>query len=377
MGADMEPFPRDQALALVRRLPAYGLLAWRLGRDPALPMSRRGALIGAAAYLASPIDAVPGIIPLLGQLDDLAVLVVALRFALAGMSPQQRQVHLASVGLTESMIAADERALRAIGAWTIRSVADVGARVSRAGLNTGSRAAQRLAALGRDPAHAIGHATRRRRSALSHAIGHHRPMTSRFDDKAREWDTPERVERAREAATAIRDHVTLERSMRVIDLGSGTGLLGLALAADVASVTLAEPSAGMLEVTREKLVAGGPANVTAIAFDLPGAPPAGAPFDLAVSVLVLHHVEDTEAALRSVRDLLRPGGQIALLDLDAEDGSFHSEEAEGIHHHGFDQAELLQTAARAGFDRLGIRPVMHIDQDGRSYPLFLLTGRRS
>ena len=48
----MEPFPRDEALALIRRIPAYGMLAVQLGRDPALTRSRRGALVVAAAYLA-------------------------------------------------------------------------------------------------------------------------------------------------------------------------------------------------------------------------------------------------------------------------------------------------------------------------------------
>jgi 2-polyprenyl-3-methyl-5-hydroxy-6-metoxy-1,4-benzoquinol methylase len=72
---------------------------------------------------------------------------------------------------------------------------------------------------------------------------------SRFDDKAADWDTPERIERTREAARIIREHVGLTASMRVIDIGAGTGLLGLELASDVASVLLAEPSEGMLEVT--------------------------------------------------------------------------------------------------------------------------------
>jgi ubiquinone/menaquinone biosynthesis C-methylase UbiE len=201
-------------------------------------------------------------------------------------------------------------------------------------------------------------------------------MTDHFDEKARDWDTPERADRAREAAAAIRDHITLDASMRVIDIGAGTGLLGLALADEVAGVVLAEPSAGMLEVARQKLSMAGPGNVTAERFDLPGAPPQGAPFDLAVSLLVLHHVEDTTAALRSIRDLLAADGRIALLDLDAEDGSFHTDPT-AIHHQGFDQAALLETAQAAGFRDLGIRTVMHIDQDGRAYGVFLLTGHRA
>jgi 2-polyprenyl-3-methyl-5-hydroxy-6-metoxy-1,4-benzoquinol methylase len=200
---------------------------------------------------------------------------------------------------------------------------------------------------------------------------------SRFDDKAVDWDTPERIDRTREAARIVREQIELTPSMRVIDIGAGTGLLGLELASDVAWVLLAEPSEGMLEVTRRKLSETGPANVTAVAYDLEGDPPPGAPFDLAVSLLVLHHVADTAAAMRTIHALLAPGGRIALLDLDAEDGSFHEADAEGIHHHGFDQARLRELAMDAGFLEVASSNVSHVDRDGRDYPVFLLTGRRA
>jgi 2-polyprenyl-3-methyl-5-hydroxy-6-metoxy-1,4-benzoquinol methylase len=201
-------------------------------------------------------------------------------------------------------------------------------------------------------------------------------MASHFDEKAADWDTPERLERAREAARIVRTYVPLTPSMRVIDIGAGTGLLGLELAPDVRSVLLAEPSEGMLEVAQQKLVGAGPTNVTAVAYDLAGEPPGGGPFDLAVSLLVLHHVEDTEKALLAIHALLAPGGRIALMDLDVEDGSFHSEDAKGIHHHGFDQAGLLDVAHAAGFVDVASRNVSEIESDGRSYAVFLLTGRR-
>jgi uncharacterized membrane protein YkvA (DUF1232 family) len=134
----MDRFPRQEAMAVVRRLPAYGLLAWRLSRDPDLPAVRRGALIGAAAYLVSPIDVVPGIIPLLGQLDDLIVVLAALRFALAGMPPRQRLMHLEASGLSEAVLAADEQALVDIGTWAIRR-ARVGSSLKYWNLNSGLR----------------------------------------------------------------------------------------------------------------------------------------------------------------------------------------------------------------------------------------------
>lgn len=197
-----------------------------------------------------------------------------------------------------------------------------------------------------------------------------------FDEKALEWDTPERVEQAREVASAIRARVPLTGTTRVIDIGAGTGLLGLGLAADVGSVVLAEPSEGMIAMARAKIAGGPIGNASAIVYDVPGDPPDGAPFDLAVSLLMLHHVEDTPGVLRSVHALLAPGGCLALADLDAEDGTFHEHGREDIAHHGFDQASLVELATAEGFREARTEVIGAVDREGRSYPLFLLTARR-
>ena len=199
---------------------------------------------------------------------------------------------------------------------------------------------------------------------------------STFDERARDWDTPERQARAEVVAAAISDAVPLAPDTRAIDIGSGTGLLGIALAPHVGEVVLADPSAGMLEVANEKLAAGGPANVSAVRFDLVADPPPGDPFDLVVSMLVLHHLEDTAAALAAIAGLLKPGGHLALADLDTEDGTFHSADAEGIHHLGFDRVRLGGLARTAGFSDVEFRTATTIEDEGRRYPLFLLIARR-
>ena len=201
-------------------------------------------------------------------------------------------------------------------------------------------------------------------------------QVSTFDERARDWDTPERQHRAEEVARAIRASVPLTPTTRAIDVGAGTGLLGLALAGDVGELVLAEPSNGMLEVVREKLAAGGPRNVEAVRLDLTSDRFAAEPFDLAVSLLVLHHLEDTGAALAAILRLLRPGGRLALADLDAEDGSFHDPEAEGIHHLGFKRDALAELARAAGFADVEFRTATEIAHDDRRYPVFLLLARR-
>lgn len=198
---------------------------------------------------------------------------------------------------------------------------------------------------------------------------------STFDERAAEWDTPERHDRASEVAEAIRSSVKLASTMRAIDVGAGTGLLGLMLAGDVGELVLAEPSEGMLDVARAKLAAGGPRNVTAVPFDLTADAPPGDPFDLVVSLLVLHHLEDTPAALAAIRRLLRPGGRLALADLDAEDGSFHDPDAEGIHHLGFERGRLADLARQAGFVDVDFSTATEIEREGRRFPVFLLLAR--
>ena len=199
-----------------------------------------------------------------------------------------------------------------------------------------------------------------------------------FDERARDWDTPERIDRAGRVAAAIEEAVPLRKTDRLVDVGAGTGLLGIALADDVGEIVLADPSAGMIEVAKEKLAAAGLRSVRAVRHDLLVDPPLADGFDVAVSLLVLHHIQDTATALAAIRDLLVPGGRIGLADLDTEDGSFHTADAEGIHHLGFDRSALTQLAGAAGFVDVATRTATVIDEDadGGGYPVFLLTGRR-
>lgn len=201
-------------------------------------------------------------------------------------------------------------------------------------------------------------------------------MTS-FDERARDWDTDEHRATATAVAKAIRSAVPLSPTTRVLEIGAGTGLLGLALVEDLGELVLSDPSAGMRVVAAEKVQQRGLTNVRVADLDLLGDPgPSQRGFDLVISQLMLHHVRNTAALLRATREALVPGGRIAMADLDAEDGTFHDPAAEGIHHRGFPREALRKLAVAAGFEDIRFGDATAIPRNGRTYSLFLLTARK-
>ena len=100
------------------------------------------------------------------------------------------------------------------------------------------------------------------------------------------------------------------RGLDCLDLGCGTGRHALWLAERGGRVTAVDFSEGMLVQARRKP---GAAAVRFLRHDLatPLPFPEGA-FDLAVSGLVLEHLEDLPGFFRELRRVLRPGGRAVL-----------------------------------------------------------------
>ena len=129
-----DPFPREAWTTLTSHAAGYLRLTLALLRDPAVSKHRRAALLAAAAYFASPIDLIPGIVPVLGQVDDLAVAMLAIRLALNALEPARRQQHLAAAGLSDETLHEDLVAVGRLAAWVARAGARTGVRVGRGAL---------------------------------------------------------------------------------------------------------------------------------------------------------------------------------------------------------------------------------------------------
>jgi uncharacterized membrane protein YkvA (DUF1232 family) len=62
-------------------LPACVTLARRLRADPRVPWQAKAAVILAGLWVLSPIDLLPEFLPVIGPLDDVVVVALALRYA--------------------------------------------------------------------------------------------------------------------------------------------------------------------------------------------------------------------------------------------------------------------------------------------------------
>ncbi|HEX6474579.1 MAG TPA: YkvA family protein [Candidatus Limnocylindria bacterium] len=147
--AGRDPFPTQRFGALLRRMPAYARLGWLIGRDPSLGTSRRAALVGAMAYLASPIDLVPGFIPVVGQLDDAAVALLGLRFALDGLPASRRAAHLSATGLSAADLDDDLKTIQLGAAWITRQGLRMAEATIRGLVRVGTAGGQAAVANGR------------------------------------------------------------------------------------------------------------------------------------------------------------------------------------------------------------------------------------
>jgi uncharacterized membrane protein YkvA (DUF1232 family) len=130
--APSERNPVARLTETLGRLPRYLALARALAADPAIPRWRKAALAASIVYLASPIDLVPGLIPVAGQLDDLAAVLLGLRVALQGASPAGRAAHLEKAGLSDGAIARDLAIVRGAAGWIARRAAGTTVRVGKA-----------------------------------------------------------------------------------------------------------------------------------------------------------------------------------------------------------------------------------------------------
>jgi SAM-dependent methyltransferase len=215
--------------------------------------------------------------------------------------------------------------------------------------------------------------------------------TARFNAEALSWDNNPDVQQATALAhkaylSHLPDPGTLS-TYNILDLGCGTGLLSLALAPSVRSVTAVDASDGMIAALQSKLAS--PDNtvknvrpVCALLQDpddarlavdpVTGTAQPGRRFDLVVSHLVLHHIPDLPALFKTIHGCLWQGGKVMVTDFEdfgPEARKFHPEEKmDGVERHGIERAEIRRVLEGAGFEEVKVETAFEMGKKVETEP---------
>ena len=194
-------------------------------------------------------------------------------------------------------------------------------------------------------------------------------MTDLFQEKAKDWDANDRRKRLSSGISAsIIKNVVLNDQMHVLDFGAGTGLISSQVALYVKKITAVDVSESMLAKLSAKPELKD--KVQVLCQDITEKP-IGIEYDLIISAMAMHHVKDTDNMVKQLAAHLKSGGQIALADLDSEDGTFHSKGTEGVYHNGFDRGEFKIVLKKYGFIGIRFDDAYTVQGENGAYPIFL------
>ncbi|HEX2946666.1 MAG TPA: class I SAM-dependent methyltransferase [Clostridia bacterium] len=211
-----------------------------------------------------------------------------------------------------------------------------------------------------------------------------------FDAAAAGWDTEKRLKRARAISDEIAKAVEIKPHSNALEFGCGTGLVSFGLKDSFDHITLVDTSVGMINELSNKIKESGITNMTALNADIPSLPesspyiaqtalPQGK-YDVVYSSMVLHHVADVRSAIKKLYGFISVGGTICIVDLTADDGSFHRLEKDFSGHNGFDEDELKVVLKNAGFvnihSRVFYKDFKKIEDRDVPYSLFIMIGSK-
>ena len=206
----------------------------------------------------------------------------------------------------------------------------------------------------------------------------------KFNREASQWDeNPQRRAIAHCVAQAIIDATTPQKTMNAMEFGCGTGLVTMEIAPLVKTLSAVDTSREMLAVLHEKIKTSGLTTIEATCINLSSPSESDLhekSFELIYSSMTLHHIDDTAEFIRRLSDRLSPGGVVALADLDVEDGLFHDDPLEKVHH-GFDRGELAAQLKASGLQPTSFETIYTFTKTNRSgitadYPVFLVTASK-
>lgn len=194
-----------------------------------------------------------------------------------------------------------------------------------------------------------------------------------FAQKAKTWDNnPIQMNMAERFLSKISERVNIPLLPVVMEIGCGTGLVGLNFKESARHLIMVDVSESMLNILREKIERS-TQNITVVHGEI-GDVSEQTQADLIIAFMSLHHIQETDHFFKQAFDRLPKEGILVIGDLETEDGSFHGENL--VPHNGFDVSELSKKAQKIGFKEVNHEPLITIEKGGRPYNLFFMMLRK-
>ncbi|HRG55390.1 MAG TPA: class I SAM-dependent methyltransferase, partial [Lacunisphaera sp.] len=151
-------------------------------------------------------------------------------------------------------------------------------------------------------------------------------------------------------------------AITVADLGAGEGLISQLIAHRAERVWCIDNSARMVEVGTELARKNNLANLTYKLGDIESVPLPDKSVDLAILSQALHHANHPQHAVNEACRILKPGGQVLILDL-AEHNYEKAHEQFGDLWLGFKESALHGFLKKAGFQKVEVTAVAREEQE--------------
>jgi uncharacterized membrane protein YkvA (DUF1232 family) len=100
----------------------YSRLIWALARDSRIPASRKAILVGAVGYVLVGRDLIPDEIPVLGGIDDLAVVVLAVELFFEGVPDEILQEKIEELEIDGDVFRHDMDQVRRVTPAPVRKI---------------------------------------------------------------------------------------------------------------------------------------------------------------------------------------------------------------------------------------------------------------
>lgn len=193
---------------------------------------------------------------------------------------------------------------------------------------------------------------------------------SHFKEAAKTWDKDSTINRNRIFAEAIVEKLH-RNQLRTLDFGCGTGLLSQFLIDKISSLVGIDTTQEMLDQFNEKFADFKKAQSYCLNIEENELPKELGKFDLIISAMAFHHLKHPMKGLSHLIDILNPDGEIFIIDLEKEDGSFHPDNKKmGVHHFGF-SADDHQTWAKELNLKHDRKVIFSIEKNERSYDVIM------